>query len=193
MANGVVARAGEDRVVAPRHVDRVVAFVAKYKIGIGGEKLLEYRVVAGTRNQGVGALPAIQGVVAAVAEGDVGALPGPDAVGAVGRIGAADDRLPRRGERHVDRVEPGLQEQQHGAAVAAGEDAVIFGAAIDGAGIANLQHHGVVAAVARDGGRSRPLQDAVVAGEPDDGAGTVIARLVQRVISGCAGGAVSHQ
>ena len=76
--------------------------------------------------------------------------------------------------------------------VVGGNDRVVFRAAVDGAGIAGPQGHGVVARIPGDGGEAAAGEDAVVAGEPDNGAGAGVGRLVQHVVAGGAGRHIGH-
>ena len=82
-------------------------------------------------------------------------VPPTDAVGAVARIVAADDRLRVARQTCADGIGAVAAEQQHRAAVAGREDAVVLGAAVHRAGVAGLQNDRVVAAVAGDGRETR--------------------------------------
>ena len=79
-------------------------------------------------------------------------MPPDDEVGAVAGIVAADDRLARRWPpTNLIVSAPSLPNSCIEPMLAAGEDAVVLGAAVHRAGIAGLQDDGVVAGVAGDG------------------------------------------
>ena len=75
----------------------------------------------------------------------------------------------------IDGVRPIAGEQDHRVNGLGGENAVVLSSGVDRAGIAGLQYDGVVAGTGGDAHQPGPGKDAIVAGEPDDGAGARVA------------------